>query len=137
MRVRAARNPKCRAGLKVYPGTNDIQAGIAAVTARLRTGRLKVRRAGCPNLLHEAQLYRYPENRAGQGVSEVPIDDFNHALAALRYLVSKLDAGFMARFRKKPGSTPEAEPSSSPAGPPSARRSVYLDQPKPWTPFDA
>jgi hypothetical protein len=32
--------------------------------------------------------------------SEIPIDQHNHALAALRYLVSRLDAGFMARFRR-------------------------------------
>ena len=42
------------------PGDNDIRAGIAAVTARLRTGRLKVLGAACPNLLAEARLYRYP-----------------------------------------------------------------------------
>ena len=44
----------------VRRGDNDIRAGIAAVTARLRTGRLKVRRGACPNLLTEARLYRYP-----------------------------------------------------------------------------
>src|SRR5262249_21571126 len=39
------------AGLSVRRGDNDIRAGIAAVTARLRTGRLRVLRRGCPNLL--------------------------------------------------------------------------------------
>ncbi len=117
-----------RAGLKVHPGTNDIQAGIAAVAARLRTGRLRVRRSGCPNLLQEAQLYRYPGSRDGQGDSETPIDEHNHALAALRYLVSKLDAGFIARFRK-----PARPVSNIPAAPPPPtgplpRRSVRLDQ---------
>ncbi len=31
------------------------------------------------------------------------MDDNNHALGALRYLISRLDARFMARFRKKAG----------------------------------
>ena len=47
-------------GLIVRRGDNDIRPGIAAVAARLRTGRLKVRRDACPNLLTEARLYRYP-----------------------------------------------------------------------------
>jgi hypothetical protein len=125
------------AGLKVIRGSNAIQAGIAAINARLRTGRLKVLRpprgdsknqepnsknqlgqrdlefgslefgsseySGCPNLLAEAKLYRYPstpESGRGSAGSEVPIDQHNHALAALRYLVSRLDAGFMAKFRR-------------------------------------
>jgi hypothetical protein len=105
-----------RAGLKMIRGDNAIQAGIAAIHDRLRTGRLRVLRSACPNLLAEAKLYRYAEARdLASGVShdsggslpdirstsgsEIPIDQHNHALAALRYLVSRLDTGFMARFR--------------------------------------
>jgi hypothetical protein len=88
-------------GLLVRRGDNDIRAGIAAVTARLRTGRLKVRRDACPKLLTEAKLYRYPTaaERALRG--ENPLDEHNHALGALRYLISRLDAHFIARLRKK------------------------------------
>jgi hypothetical protein len=32
-------------------------------------------------------------------LGENPIDEHNHALAALRYLVSRLDARFIARLR--------------------------------------
>jgi hypothetical protein len=87
-------------GLVVRRGDNDIRPGIAAVTARLRTGRLKVRRDACPHLLAEARLYRYPTaaERALRG--ENPVDEHNHALGALRYLISKLDAHFIARLRK-------------------------------------
>ena len=87
--------------LVVRRGDNDIRPGIAAVTARLRTGRLKVRRDACPNLLTEARLYRYPTaaERALRG--ENPVDEHNHALAALRYLISRLDAHFIARLRKR------------------------------------
>src|SRR5262249_29910421 len=65
------------AGLNVRAGDNALRPGLAAVTARLRTGRLKVLRRGCPRLLAEAGLYRYPD--AG---GEEPVDRDNHALAA-------------------------------------------------------
>ncbi len=86
--------------LVVRRGDNDIRAGIAAVTARLRTGRLKVSRAACPELLTESRLYRYPSAAERAVCGENPVDDHNHALAALRYLISRLDAHFVARLRK-------------------------------------
>jgi len=87
------------AGMVVRRGDNDLRAGIAAVSARLRTGRLKVRRPRCPSLLAEAGLYRYPTPDERRRSGEDPVDDHNHALAALRYLIARLDAGFLARFR--------------------------------------
>lgn len=104
-----------RADLKVARANNDIRAGIAAVTARLRTGRLKVQRCACPNLLAESRLYRYAGAKAGAD-GETPFDENNHALAALRYLVSKIDAGFLARFRRRPA--PDAERSDGGAAAP-------------------
>lgn len=96
------------AGLKVRGGGNDIRAGVAAVTARIRTGRLKVRRQNCPNLLAEARLYRYGPVQLDAASSELPIDAHNHALGALRYLVSRLDAGLVARIRRTPPSASAA-----------------------------
>jgi hypothetical protein len=90
------------AGVVVHSGFNDIRLGIAAVTARIRTGRLKIDAAACPNLVKEARLYRYPSTRERvfQGdTGENPIDDHNHALGALRYLIAGLDAHFIARLR--------------------------------------
>ncbi len=89
------------AGLTVRKGDNDICAGIAAVTARLRTGRLKVCEQTCPNLVQESKLYRYPGDDERAALGENPVDADNHALAALRYLISRLDARFMARLRKR------------------------------------
>jgi hypothetical protein len=107
------------AGLTVRAGDNSLRPGIAAVTARLRTGRLKVRRAACPKLLGEAALYRYPDDGAG----EEPLDCDNHALAALRYLISRLDARFLARLRRG-----RPEPSA-----PLAERLVAPDNEDLWT----
>jgi hypothetical protein len=99
------------AGLKVQTGLNPIRPGVMAVSARVESGRLKVLAGACPKLLWEASLYRYPEG----GGSEVPEDDHNHAIGALRYLVSRLDERRMARAGR-----PVAPPASEevPAAPP-------------------
>ena len=78
-----------RAGLSVRRGDNNIRRGIALVTGRIRTGRLKVS-AACVNLIAEARLYRYPTPAEREQLGENPIDAHNHALAALRYLVTRL-----------------------------------------------
>jgi hypothetical protein len=90
-----------QAGFLVYKANNDLRPGIAAVQGRLQTGRLKVFPVNCPNLMAEAQLYRYPTKGDGRAESEVPIDEHNHAVSALRYLIAQLDHDFMARLRKK------------------------------------
>ncbi|HEV2948790.1 MAG TPA: hypothetical protein VGX70_15560 [Gemmataceae bacterium] len=85
------------AGITVRRGDNDVRPGIQAVRARLENGTLRVLKGVCPNLLAEAGLYRYnPESPD----SEEPLGEYDHAMDALRYLVSKLDAGKMARFKK-------------------------------------
>jgi hypothetical protein len=89
-------------GFTVGRGKNDLRQGIAAVSARLEDGTLKILPGRCPNLLHEAELYRYstePEARK----AETPEDNNNHALAALRYLISRLDTGKLGR-RPRPAS---------------------------------
>jgi hypothetical protein len=93
-----------RAGFSISAGKNALRQGIAAVTARLHSGRLKVVVGACPNLLAEAELYRYSDDAADKR-AETPVDDHNHALAALRYLVMKLDAG--RNVRTRPVETPE------------------------------
>ncbi len=95
------------AGLKVLRGTNALRAGITAVNARIHTGRLKVVRARCPALCAEALLYRYPTGAERTASEENPLDANNHALAALRYLISRLDEHFLARLRQ---GRPEAQP---------------------------
>jgi hypothetical protein len=87
-------------GFVIRKGDNALRAGIAAVTARIQTGRLKVLAGRCPHLLAEARLYRYPSHADRVVDHENPIDEHNHALAALRYLVSRLDHRFMVKLRR-------------------------------------
>jgi hypothetical protein len=77
------------AGLTVRAGKNSIRSGIGLVTARLRSGRLRVLAPACPHLLEEARLYRYQSE--DEGSTEEPQDRYNHALDALRYLVSRIE----------------------------------------------
>jgi hypothetical protein len=128
------------ANFSVRRGDNDIRLGIQAVSARVRTGRLKVLRAACPNLIAEAELYRYPTAQERKIQGENPIDDNNHALGALRYLISKLDHKFIANLRKtKPLDGPEETPAVEavrtfrPSAPP--RPWLRLDNDELWEPM--
>jgi hypothetical protein len=103
------------AGFVVRESINSIDPGLAAVTARIETGRLKILADACPNLVAESGLYRYAGEDEPGGHEHKPIDDNNHALDALRYLIARLDKGFLARFRRSApaeqgGSTPPAQP---------------------------
>ena len=80
----------------------------------------------CPNLLYEAALYRYSDDPRGRH-AEAPVDDHNHALAAICYTIAVLDARYMARDRPAPR-TPDAPPAPGEAPP---RRG-----PRPWLRFD-
>jgi hypothetical protein len=84
-----------RAGFVMRGGYNALRPGIMAVRTRLEGGGLRVLEGRCPHLLAEPAQYRYsdePEDRR----SEAPVGDHNHARGALRYLISRLDAGRLA-----------------------------------------
>ena len=82
------------ADFRVVKGLNAIRPGIAAVSARIQSGRLCILPKKCPNLIMEAGLYRY-DPRLPNG--ETPIDEHNHTMDALRYLISGLDSHHLAR----------------------------------------
>lgn len=121
------------AGLTVRKGDNDIRAGIAGVSARIATGRLRVCEQTCPNLVRESRLYRYPDDQEKAYMGEKPIDKDNHALAALRYLVSRLDARFMARFRKRGN---DATPEELAAEEKEEQEQIKAKGSKPWLRLD-
>jgi len=122
-------------GIAVRKGDNARRPGIAAVRARIEAGALKVLAGTCPNLLAEAQLYRYEPDSD----SEEPVNENNHALDALRYLISKLDWRGMARLRKgDPIPPPTDLPSATPATPvqpppPKPRKWLSIYNEELWT----
>src|SRR4029077_7423579 len=75
----AQRAELLRAGLAVPKGNAAIEHGISMVHARIQTGMLRIIEGACPNLLAEAELYRYPDSADEKG-SENPISEYNHAL---------------------------------------------------------
>jgi len=113
------------AGHQVMRGINSLRIGIQAVTARLRTGRLKVDGRRCPDLVRESRLYRYGD----EGEGEEPVDEHNHALAALRYLVSRLDARTMARSPAVGARSPDHAPTG---GAPTPRPAIDINDPQLW-----
>jgi hypothetical protein len=76
------------AGHEALMGTNDIRGGIARVREWLALGFIKIMPGACRNLLEEAQRYRY-DTDPRHSRSE-PVDEYNHGMAALRYLVMGL-----------------------------------------------
>jgi hypothetical protein len=125
------------AGFVVRAGDNALRPGIAAVSARLENGTLRVLEGRCPNLLAEASLYRYSDD-PHERRAEVPVDEHNHALAALRYLIGRLDARQMARNRHGPGppDVPRDSPATGDVSPaPAGRRWLRLDNDFLWTPL--
>jgi hypothetical protein len=107
------------AGFAVSAGRNALRPGIAALTARINNGTLRILEGRCPNLLAEAGLYRYSDEPS-ERYAEVPVDEHNHALAALRYLIGVLDARHMAG-RRTPADAPD--PSGEPVQKPKPQRS--------------
>jgi hypothetical protein len=85
---------------------------------------LLIRDGACPNLIAEAGLYRYSDDPA-ERYAEIPVDEHNHALAALRYLIAMIDAHRMAGPGKPAAPAPE-----KPTRPWLSLYNEFL-----WTPF--
>jgi hypothetical protein len=103
------------AGHLIRRGNNAIRLGIAAVSCRINEGRIKIDPKRCPNLTAEAALYRYPDDKERVVYGENPIDDNNHALGALRYLISRIDARYLATMARKQTTEGPIEQPASPA----------------------
>jgi PBSX family phage terminase large subunit len=70
--------------------SGSLEVGINLLHQRIAEGKLKIIKGTCPNLLEEANQYRYP-SKDEKSYGDVPVDANNHAIDALRYLVYMLD----------------------------------------------
>jgi hypothetical protein len=68
---------------------------------------LRIVQGACPNLLAEAELYRYDPDYPD---SEKPIKENDHALDALRYLVGRIDEKRTALWDKPKKEEPPGQP---------------------------
>ncbi len=71
---------------EVVKGKDSIKNGIDRVRELLKAGKLKVH-ANLKNTIMEFETYSYPDRKPMQNEKEVPIDENNHAMDALRYVV--------------------------------------------------
>ncbi|MBK9284987.1 MAG: hypothetical protein IPM51_11830 [Sphingobacteriaceae bacterium] len=79
-----------RGGHLVAKAEKNILAGINAVNHRIYTDRLKIVSNRCKAVVAESEMYKYPDEEDKMG-GDVPIDDFNHAMDALRYMIMGID----------------------------------------------
>ena len=92
-----------KAGCWARAGNNNIMHGIDAVNGRIYHRKILISR-NCRALAAEASEYRFPEIDAeDEKYAEKPIDEFNHALDALRYMVMAVDGHRLStRSKNKP-----------------------------------
>lgn len=80
-----------KGGHKVKKANKAIIAGIDAVNRRIYTGKIKILVNRCPALRAEAETYCYPADDDENIVGDKPEGGDDHALDALRYMVSGID----------------------------------------------
>ena len=83
---RVRRAPKFTKG----QASSAILNGILAVNNRIASNRLKIVKSRCPAVIAEAETYIFPEKNE-EIIGDKPLDRDNHALDALRYMISGLD----------------------------------------------
>ena len=71
----------------VIKGKGSVEMGIDRVRELFKSNRLKIHK-DCVNLISELESYRYEEKRPDKNEPEKPVKENDHALDALRYVVS-------------------------------------------------
>jgi PBSX family phage terminase large subunit len=74
---------------EVVKGKDSVQNGIQKVREMLLRGDLMINKR-CVNLISEFEMYSYDDETAERNDKENPIKNHDHALDALRYVVSSL-----------------------------------------------
>lgn len=71
---------------EVIKGKDSIRNGLDKIRELLLSNRLFIHKS-CVNLISELETYSYPDKMIHHNESEKPIDEYNHAIDALRYVV--------------------------------------------------
>lgn len=72
---------------EVMKGKDSIQAGIDRIRELFKQNRLFIH-SSCINLITELETYSYADKSPYRNANENPIDEYNHAIDALRYVVN-------------------------------------------------
>lgn len=70
----------------VLKGKGSIENGINKVKELFKAGRLHVHKR-CLNTILELETYSYPDKKDGHNENEVPIDENNHMMDAISYVI--------------------------------------------------
>lgn len=82
---------------EVIKGKDSVENGISRVRELLKVGKLKVH-SSCVNTIREFETYAYPDKKPDKNEYEVPIDEDNHAMDAIRYVIMmNVGSGGVAR----------------------------------------
>ena len=76
---------------QVIKGKDSIQNGITKVRDYLRAGKLRIH-VSCKNTILEFETYSYPDKKDSRNENENPIDENNHAMDAIRYVIMMLSS---------------------------------------------
>lgn len=71
----------------VVKGADSIQSGIDRIRELFKQNKLFIH-SSCVNLISELETYSYADKSPYRNANENPIDEFNHAIDALRYVVN-------------------------------------------------
>lgn len=71
----------------VKKGKDSIQNGIQTIRELFKQNRLSIHKS-CINLISELEMYSYADSSPMRNENENPQDKYNHAIDALRYVVS-------------------------------------------------
>ncbi len=80
-------------GYRYRDAKNEVREGIAATAVLIGSRAVRVHKENCPCFLKEIHAYVWDE-KARQKGDEKPVKDHDHAMDALRYLVSTVSTRF-------------------------------------------
>lgn len=75
---------------EVIKGKGSVTAGIQKIRELFKQNRIHIHK-DCVNLLWELETYHYPDKKGEKNEEENPVKENDHALDALRYIISMND----------------------------------------------
>lgn len=72
---------------EVIKGKDSIISGIQEIRELFKSNRIHIHKR-CLNLIYELEVYSYPDKKDARNESELPIDENNHLIDALRYALA-------------------------------------------------
>lgn len=79
---------------EVIKGKDSIISGIQQIRELFKNNRIHIHKK-CLNLIYELETYSYPDKKDMHNESELPIDENNHLIDALRYALATQEASGM------------------------------------------